>query len=171
MKRLLILVALLVVGGNAAFAQWEVSSSIDEISGEKSCYAFSPSFGPTEQMGFPYSDVVSWIGVGINKDSEWAYFGFSTNPNLTGGKIGDGYKAFKIRGRWDDKQVTLDLTQKWGSKFLHVMDDRFFIRNLLTRKLLIIELDWYNEGNVYFKYDLSGAKEAIEKARAMCRGD
>src|SRR3546814_1707660 len=37
-----------------------------------------------------------------------------------------------------------------------------------SRKMLL-ELEWYEAGDVYFSFSLSGAADAITKARALCQ--
>jgi arsenate reductase-like glutaredoxin family protein len=62
--------------------QWETSTSVDEMSGKHQAFARSPIVSPTKPMGFPYSDVQAWLGVGCDGSNEWAYIGFTESPNL-----------------------------------------------------------------------------------------
>ncbi len=152
-----------------AFAQWRVSTSVDQISGVKSCYAISPTVKPLQPLGFPYGDLVSWIGVGVKQQDEWGFIGFSQQPNLVNGEIGNGYHTYELRVRWDRTAGGMHVVQDWGSRFLHPVNDRSFIKDAETFKTLVIELKWYGQGSVYFRYPLSGAAKAIRRARAMCR--
>lgn len=162
-------ILMLLAAGSIGFAQWKVTTSVDEITGITSCYAISKSVKPVHKLDFPYTDVTSWIGIGVDPKEEWGYIGYSTAPNLVDGKIGDGYSTYNFRIRWDDNQGTILFIQEWGSKFLHPADDRNFIANLQKHKLFLIELHWFGQGNVYFRYPLAGAKQAIEQARAACK--
>jgi hypothetical protein len=56
--------------------EWTHSTSKDEMTDEFSAHAISPFVQPLRVMGFPYGDVFSWLGVGCNSRSKWAYIGF-----------------------------------------------------------------------------------------------
>jgi hypothetical protein len=96
-------VILIFVGGALSFAQaqeWGVSTSKDEMTGEVSVYATSATTGPTETMGFPYSDIEGWLGFGCDKESEWAFIGFNKQPNLPDAEAQrGGYSTFRTRIR------------------------------------------------------------------------
>jgi len=167
MKKFWILI--LLAAGGIGFAQWKVTTSADEITGAISCYAISKSVKPLHELDFPYTGVISWIGFGTNNKKEWAYIGFSTAPNLVGGKIGNGYTTYSLRVRWDNNPGTMQFFQKWGSKFLHPLNYTKFIANLRRHKLFLIELHWFGQEDVYFRYSIAGAKQAIDQARAKCK--
>ena len=147
---------------------WAISSSTDEMTGEKSHYASSPKIMATNPMDFPYNDVVAWIGVSCSGNQEWAYFGFSTSPNLVDTEIEDGYDRILTRIKWGEVIINTSLLQKWGNNFLEVSNDEIFIDNLISSTTLLLELDWYGEGLVYFKFPLAGAAEGIRTIRARC---
>lgn len=150
---------------------WHISTTTDEMSGEVSLFATSPKYSPTHQMGFPYDDVVAWIGVGCSKEGEWAYIGYSRAPNLTNTDIEDGYDRISTRIKWDDSIEYVDFTQEWGDRFLHFSDDSDdsdVIQKLKTHDTLMLELKWYGEGSVYFEFPLVEAKESIESMRLKC---
>ena len=73
-----------VVAASAA-AEWRVSTSTDEMTGESSWYTNSSCIGPRKPMAFPYSGVKSSIGYGCKdkggRISEWVYLSFSDAPN------------------------------------------------------------------------------------------
>ena len=168
--RLLTWVALvLLLLASPSSAKWTTSDSKDEMTGKRSCYAHSASTTPNEQMGFPYHDVTAWLGFGCSGTSEWAYIGFSTNPNLTGTTIGDGYNTLATRIKWDDHVETVHLTQTWGASFIHFQNDSSAIAKMRGASTVLLELPWYGEGKVYFRFSLDGSSSAISAARACCR--
>ena len=149
---------------------WKTTTSTDEMSGETSFYTSSPNTSPTRPMGIPYDDVEAWIGVGCNKTDEWAYFGFSTAPNLVNTDTQDGYDKISARIKWDDSIQNTTLIQDWGDRFLHfsIFNSYDEIQKLQTSDTLLLELDWYGEGKVYFNFPLAGASEGIESIRSKC---
>lgn len=150
-------------------AQWDVSTSKDEMTGEVSSYCSSPATPPTKTMSFPYSDVRGWLGVGCNGESEWAYAGFSMAPNLQGTDIGDGYNIITTRIKFDDEVETVRLTQEWNSKFIHFSDDQDVIEKILKANTILLELDWYGSGKTYFRFSGSGSTSSINEIRTSCQ--
>ena len=162
-------VALYVLSASLVSAQWTTSTSVDEMTGVRSAHAQSPSVTPIERMDFPYYYVRAWLGFGTDGVDEWAYVGFSTEPNLTGTNTQDGYDTFVARIKWDDKLETVRFTQNWGSSFIHFRYDNNAISNMITENTVLLELNWYGEGKVYFRFPLSGSSTAIAKARTACK--
>ncbi|MGM0609406.1 MAG: hypothetical protein ACQESP_13440 [Candidatus Muiribacteriota bacterium] len=146
-------------------AEWTTSSSEDEMTGEKSWYAISPEVSPTEEMGFPYNGTKAFLVVGTDGDSEWAYIGFSTEPNISDDETEDGYSVIKTRVKWDDEVNTMTFTQKWGSKFIHFKNTDLAISKIENSNSVLIEISWYGEGEVYFRFPLDGSSDAINKIR------
>lgn len=166
MKHLLLLASFLI--SITARAQWDVSMSKDEMTGEVSSYCSSQTTPPTKTMSFPYSDVRGWLGVGCNGESEWAYAGFSMAPNLQGTDIGDGYNIITTRIKFDDQVETVRLTQEWNSKFIHFSNDNEVIKKLMNASTVLLELDWYGSGKTYFRFSGSGSTTAINEIRTSC---
>jgi len=135
---------------------------------ETSYFAISPYVSPTKLMSSPYDDVVSWIGVGCSGSYEWVFIGFTTSPNLVNTEIEDGYDRVSTRLKWDDDIETETLYQEWGDNFLTFNFDDQIIDKMETHDTLLLELDWYGQGNVYFKFPLAGAAEGINTIRTHC---
>jgi hypothetical protein len=152
----------------AATPQWETSSSVDKMTSKREVYATSPTTGPTEAMSSPYRGVTSWIGVGCNGPSEWAYIGFSTAPNLVNTDIADGYSRIRTRIKWDNTISQETLTQKWGDAFLHFPNSVRAITKIGAAKSVLLELDWYGERTVYFQFPMDGVADAIRSMRKQC---
>lgn len=142
---------------------WYTSVSKDEMEGTKTWYAFSPNVKPTEQMGFPYGNIKAWIGIGYDGESEWVYVGFNKSPNLSDSETKDGYDLIYTRIKWDDKVKNVTLTQDWGAKFIHFRNARAIVSKIANSNTVLLELDWYGEGKVYFRFPLGGSAAAIDK--------
>lgn len=167
----IILVTMIAAPLDATAQQWRNTVSRDEMTGEVSAYAISPSASPTRPMAFPYNDVTGFLAFGCNGNSEWAYIGFSEEPNLTNQSIQDGYSSFRMRIKWDDEIETVQMTQPWGSRFLHFRSYAPAIAKMISSNTVLVELDWYGSGKTYFRFSLAGSSNAIARARASCRGD
>jgi hypothetical protein len=153
-----------------ALAEWTISSSKDEMTEKKSCYANSSITGPTEKMGFPYGDTKAWLGIGTNGKGEWVYVGFTDSPNITNTITKDGYNLIKTRIKWNDEIENVTLKQDWSSKFIHFNDDSVAIARISESNTLLLELNWFGQGKTYFKFSLKGSSEAIGKIRSACGG-
>jgi len=150
------------------FGSWSTTSSKDEMTNEISAYAHSDYSTPTKAMKFPYSDVKSWIGVGCNKKRTWAYIGFTKSPNILNTSTHDGYYEIETRIKFDKNVGSETLTQDWGSEFLHFYYDDKIIEKIKNSNNMLLELQWYGNGNKYFNYSLSGSTKAINEALKKC---
>ena len=154
-----------------ASAEWTVSFNMDEISGDMTTFATSPRVSSTGPMSFPYSDVASWLGFGCKDGTEWAFVGFSTEPNLIHEQTEDGYDSFRARTRWGDRILRMQFSQDWGSRFIHFDWDSMAIAFMEARHEALLELPWYGQDSVVFQYSLDGAAIAIREARNQCLGN
>ena len=145
----------------------------DEMTGEQSFGAYSKAAGPTRSMEWPYNDVTAqvYFSCDAGKNNEGAWIRFSTSPNLIDDDIESGYNVINTRIRWDDKAAeSATLTQQWGSEDLSFRYDQWAINRILAHNTMLLELNWYESGRVFFRFDLSGSTSAIEQARGKCRG-
>jgi len=147
---------------------WSTSTSKDEMTGKLSAYAHSPKAYPSKKMGFPYSDVNGWMGVGCDSENEWVYFGFNSAPNLTKDKTKDGYNLIQTRIKWDGQVEDVVLTQDWGAKFIHFRNDVSAISKISASSKALLGLQWHGEQPTYFEYSLNGSSNAISEIRAKC---
>ncbi len=95
--------------------------------------------------------------------------GFTDGPNLTKTKTRDGYDSFDTRIKWDDEIKTAEFTQTWGEAFIHFRFGESAIRDMTAASNMLLELPWYGEGNVYFRFSLRGSSAAISRARESCK--
>jgi len=148
---------------------WSTQVSVDEMTGKKRAYATSVRVPPTKRMDFPYADVEAWMGIGCDGSSEWAYFGFSTSPNITNDETEDGYNVISARVKWDNSIQNMRLIQEWGAKSIHFNDDASAIAKIAGSSSVMLELNWHGEGRVNFKFPLNGSSAAIQEMRAKCK--
>jgi len=155
----------------AVSAQWTNSVSKDEMTSEEVVFATSPRVPPSREMEFPYKDTEAWVGYMCDGKNEWVYLGFSNTPNLSNTETGDGFNYFSTRLKWGDEVKKAPFSQKWGSSYINFSDGRDALKRLSSGSFdsLLLELDWYGNGVVYFKFSLDGAADAIAKARASCK--
>jgi len=147
---------------------WSVKTKKDEMAGNIEAYATSISVGPKSKMEFPYHDISSSMGVGCDGSSEWAYFMFSSQPNLIGDVAEDGYSTLVTKIKWDESILRTKLIQKWGGDALHFSNGQSAINLISGSNKVLLELDWFGEGRVYFEYSLKGSSDAINKMRTKC---
>jgi len=147
---------------------WRHSTSVDKLTGVLSAYAVSPQVASTRRMGFPYGDVEAWLGVGCNSESEWAYVGFNSAPNLTKTDTKNGYNLVSTRIKWDDNVETIALTQDWGASFLHFRNDAAAISKIAAANSVLLELQWYGEQQTHFEFSLNGSSAALNEIRKIC---
>ncbi len=171
--RLIFVIAIMleVVGISYAAENWKISVDTDEMTEEKTCYALSKNVPPTRPMGFPYNDTRAWLGIGYDGKKYWVFVGFNTIPNILDTDISSSgdYEYFFTRVKWDrDTIESVELSHDVGSRFLHFYDDDKIIEKIKNHKTMLLELKWFGEGKVYFKFPLTGAKEAIDKITRIC---
>lgn len=148
---------------------WRTSiGSEDKMTGEKSSYAHSPTETSTKKMEFPYSGTTGSVGVGCDKDSEWAYFNFSKSPNLTSKDVEDGYNVISTRIKWGKESEHVTLIQTWGADSLHFRDDGYAINKIIASNSVLLELDWHGSPGTYFEFPLKGSSAALKKIRSAC---
>ncbi len=139
-----------------------------------------------ERMAFPYQGTKQAIGVGVKKDSVYVYFAHNIQPNLTDDKVEDGFSEATRRVKFDDNVEEYRQTQDFGSAYIHIANyydeynsetssfdntnknDLEFIQKLKNSKSLTTEFEWYGDGDVHFKHDLTGFGKAYEQAKKMC---
>jgi hypothetical protein len=148
---------------------WSAFSSRDQMTNEVSAYATSIRIAPTRSMSFPYADVRAWLAVGCDGASEWAYIGFNESPNLTNDENQDGYNLLKTRVKWNENVVNTYFTQDWGAKFLHFRADKAAIEAIAESSSVMVEIPWYGQGAVNFRFPLDGSSAAIADMRSMCK--
>lgn len=152
--------------GLPIFAQWDNSSSIDEMTGEVSAYCSSQFVSSTKKMNFPYTDTKAFLGIGNDGKSEWVYIGFTNQPNLLNTETKDGYNVFNTRIKWDDELTSSKFIQTWGANSIQFWNSEEVVENIRNSNTVLLELEWHGSGKVYFRFNLSGSTKAVNKMRA-----
>ena len=148
-----------------AQAEWNVSESIDVMTDEKSSYAISPEYAPINKMSFPYGDIKAYLGFGCKNETEWMYVGFTGNINLD---YEDSWFSTKVK--WGKSLSEIYLIESSSQTSVHFQGDHHHnqMRHIITNDVMILELNWYGQGKVHFKFPLDNAVEYINKARSNC---
>lgn len=172
MRSIIVLLAALVALASAppaAAQRWDYRQSQDEMTGEMRIFTTSPLRAPKHSLGFPYQNLKAWLGVGCKAGSEWAYVGLTSTPILSNTETHSGYVTFSPRIRWDDRVETVDMIQEWGKQSLHFKDGKAAIWNMMTAKEVLLELEWYGSGQIYFSFPLANSEATIRKALTRCQ--
>lgn len=147
---------------------WIVSRSVDKMTNVKSWYAISPSVNSVDPMRFPYTDTRARMAVACDKKSKWAYVTFSGSINLTGTVTHDGFDTVATRIRWDSNIEHVKFTEKWGARHVQFESTDKVITDVISHKTALLELQWFEQGTVYFRFPLEGAKAAVQTALSKC---
>lgn len=147
---------------------WRTTQSRDEMSGEQSSFAMSPSASSTRPMNFPYRGTTGTLAVGCNSSSEWAYFNFSNAPNLNRTQTREGYNEIRTRIRWNETIEDVTLTQRWGSTTLHFRNAQDAIQKIASANSVMLQLNWHGEDQVNFEISLRGSAAALNEIRSQC---
>ncbi|PNR93279.1 MULTISPECIES: hypothetical protein [unclassified Petrotoga] len=142
-------------------AKWRVYVSKDEMTGEEVWYAISPTVTSTQKMEH---EVLACLIVGYNGEIELVNIWFSLIPNLQNSLINDGYDIIRTRIKWDDEVEPVTLLHEWGSyALIFAGDEKDYVSKIINSDTMMLELNWYGEGKVYFQFPLEGAAEAIDE--------
>ncbi len=154
----------------AAAGAWDVMTNTDPMDDSLSVFAFGDSVGPVWGMSFPYDDVDGHVGYACSPDFERAYVSFSATPNLVGGRpVTERMSALSTRVRFDDDpHHDTVLFHVRGSKTLFFGDTEWILPRIRDKGSMLLELDWYPEGLVLFRFPLRGSAGAIAEAREQC---
>ncbi len=162
MKKLLMLVML----SSMLFGEWTTGLTEDKMTGEKRAYAHSkwvPSLSP---MKFPYRGVKASLIIACDKKDEWANIQFSQKPNILNTETKDGYSLINTRVKVGNELKNFTFTQSWGSRTLHI-DSPYL--ELAKHKEFLVELDWYGNGKVYFKFNVEGMRKGHSDMYGICK--
>jgi len=151
-----------------AYSDWTASQSKDEMTGNETFYIFTDWASPKYPMSFPYAQTKSIIGIGCSKYGIVSYFNFTSKPNITKAETKDGFNEIITRIKFDNTLEDIKLTQKWGSKSLSVYNEKAFIKSLENTNEVLLELNWYGNSSVYFKYYTDESSQAIKSLKSKC---
>jgi len=145
--------------------KWRVRVTESIMTGKKIWEVYSPFVKPIESLRFPYDDTKAQITVRFDGDIELVAIKFSDSCNVTGTTINKHDRLVTAAIRWDNKIEEFSLVQTRLSPYLVFLSASKVIDRLCTSQLMIIELDWYFDGPVHFKFDLTGVADLIWRAK------
>ncbi len=157
--------------GASANPNWKNIENKDEMTGKKSYAVISKDFGPTRTMGFPYNNTISWITLYCDKKRNRVTFnfGFNTAPNISNAKIiKKNFNKIKTRIKFGQNITQVDLLQNWGGKNMVLVDFDKYKEDFINSDELLLELNWYDIGNIYFKYSTKGSSKALSGLKNRC---
>ncbi|ELX4137625.1 hypothetical protein M2H05_09760 [Vibrio vulnificus] len=164
----LLLLCMLAVGAAKA-SGWEVNESKDKMTGKVLSYRASSDWVETNNPVFMSSNkqMYSWVNVSCNKSKQWAFIAFTQNPFMGSGDTIQ--REIVTRVKFDNHLS--DITIYNGdthSQVVFVDDATSFIKMLRSSNTMKLEFPWYQHGNIYLDYDLSGSNSAIASALSKC---
>lgn len=154
---------------NSATPTWSVFSSVDKMTDVKSWYAISPDVNSVDRLRFPYTGTQANLVVACDKKSKWTYVIFSGSINLTGEDIQDGFDTVTTRIKWDSTIDDVTFTHKWGARSIQFESTGEIVKAIASHNTALLELHWYEQGRVYYRFPLDGARAAIAAAFAKCK--
>ncbi len=168
MPALLLLCMLPVGAANAS--GWAVNESKDEMTGKVLSYRASSDWVETNNPVFTRSNkqMYSWVNVSCNKSEQWAFIAFSQNPFMGSGDTiqREVVTRVKFDNHLSDVTIYKDDTH---SQVVFVNNATSFIKMVRSSNTMKLEFPWYQHGNIYLDYDLSGSNSAIASALSKCK--
>lgn len=165
LRMIIFLTVMVLVFTISVSAEWKTFSSENEMTGKTIWLAHSSKVSPTQKMDFPYHDVKAWLGVGSDGQNEWTYIGFTDSPNINDDETQAGYNIIKTRVKWDEEIEKMSFTQSWGSKFISFIKNGYAITKIENSNTMLLELNWYGQDKVYFRFSLTDSAAAINEIR------
>lgn len=159
---------LLTIPSNAE--AWQVRKSVDEMDNSSEVFAMTGMVNPKAKLGFPYEDLKSNLTyscrwgqfgsvVGSERINEAIIFSFNHPANIGGDR--------KVRVKIGDTPSSFSVKQRNGVLFAIISSGDAVLMG--KSDFLLVELSWGLEGNVYFKYPLSGFKQSRKEVIKSCR--
>ena len=154
---------------------WSTSSTTDVMTEVKSYHAISNQTVPIEPLGFPYSDVKTYMGLSCQPSNGFQVYFVFNKTNIPNKRVKNGNWYIDARVKFDDNIDTYPLllveeaedSLYFTNSSLPVLDiqkktDRSILGRLLDSQSILLELEYHNNGYVYFQYDLNGRDEIIK---------
>lgn len=146
----------------AADGFWEVDTSGGEDENAALAWAYSDAVEPLRQLKAPFDDVEALLGVACGGGEEWVYVGFEGGLKL--GEEG----AFRTRIRWDGETRFVFVFVDGEQQSVQFHYDKQVIRRIRSHAVAQLELPWFGQGKVNFRFPLEGARKTINRIREVC---
>jgi len=163
------------VYGNTT-TNWKLVKNVDKMTNElESCVIMSKFAKADKELSFPYNKLQSNI---VISGKLKPLFGFTSEANLNKdsytlkdsiGVVKTPNRVINTRIKFDKEVKKIQLIQILNMKqaiFFYNENDE---KQLFKSSKILLELDWYNEGKIYFEYNLKGVSKAIKNMKEKCR--
>jgi len=150
---------------STVFCEWTLLYAQDEMTGEKTWYVSSSIVFPTEKLSFPYQNMAGRLVILYDpiKNIDMVALMLNSILSLEDGVLyGDGF-LYTTRVKWDDKVEDVRIFNGIFEKNVLFVDSEYIVKNMRSSKTMLLELNLFSGGSVYFKFDLTGVSEAIDQ--------
>ena len=96
-------------------------------------------------MQYPYNQILASIGFGCDKSDEWMYVAFSEAPNIANVESDEELNIFSANISFDNQPHEYAMTQKFGARFLHFMDDDWVSAKITESSSMTFAVNWYQK--------------------------
>ena len=95
--------------------------------------------------------------------------GFSFQPDLTNAEYqGEGYSDAQVQVRFDDNLYTTTISIEDGTDLLVFREAEALADLIRSHSEMRLALSWREQGQVVFRWDLTGAGAAMQAAKTAC---
>lgn len=168
MNKKVVIIALVLICSIATvtLGEWTVHLFRDPIMSRDVWYADSPLTYPLKQMSFPPSGATAFITIMFDGKNDSVTISFSSAPIIMNTRKENTYELFTTNVVWDNVLEQVQFYRFPGSTILFFDDQKYAITRMRNSRTMILELNWYLNGTVYFMFDLTGASDAINEIHA-----
>ena len=167
------------VYGNTT-TNWKLFKSVDKMTNElKSCLIYSKSVAADRKLSFPYSVLEGNVIIYYQSFKTLKpFFSFNMYINLNKGSyklkkkfqnVEEAYRLIDTRIKFDKEVKNVQLMQRLSYKKLLIFNEEIDEKQLLSSNKILLEIDWYNKGKIYFEYNLNGMTKAIKNMKENCK--
>ena len=78
-------------------------------------------------------------------------------------------REINTRIKFDENVQNVQLIQLLEHKVAIFFKNENDEKRLFKSNKILLELDWYNEGKIYFEYDVKGVSQAIKNMKKKCQ--
>ena len=149
------------------FADWKYEQQGSPMDDEIMHIAVIRSVEPMRPIGRAYANLNVDLAYHCTEGTQGVSLLFNRTINSTNSEAHDGFNRIRGRTRWGDDDATSFVgTQTWGSRQLSFSGG--MSGRLQRYNRVLFEIQWHGIGDVIFEFDLTGADEAIKKAKEAC---
>lgn len=154
---------------SSAYSNWSFQVKENPMDNTKSIYLFTDEASSNPKMNFPHNNTRVSLVFACSNMKKWSFFAFNESPILNNKSIKSGYDEITTRIKFGNNIENIQLIHEWGQTALHVKNDYLFRHTLSGNLELLLELDWYGEGKVYFKINTTGFIKKFKELNEQCQ--